>query len=140
MSSRQIQRLCWLVVLVAVPACDKNGLSRVPVRGNVTYDGAPVERGMVTFRPASGSKGPAAGATIIDGEFIIAAEKGPTVGPHEVEIKIASVAKDVARPDEPALALRGNMQFKTFYQHVDVSTGINEFHFSFTPDATPARH
>jgi len=139
-STRQIHRLSWLVILVAVAACKSNNVSRIPVRGNVICDGAPVARGTITFRPASGSKGPAAGTAIVDGEFAVGADRGPTAGPHDVEIKIASFEKGAAKPGEPALAMRGNLLFKSFFQQVDVSSEKNEFHFSLTSEVTPTRH
>ncbi|HEX4414240.1 MAG TPA: hypothetical protein VH107_11470, partial [Lacipirellulaceae bacterium] len=128
------------VALVFVAACKANSIPRVSVRGKVTYDGASVKRGLITFRPAAGSKGPSAGAAIDDGEFAISADKGPTAGPHDVEVKIASFAIDASKPDQPALALRGNMQFKTLSQHVEVTKGPNDFNFSFTTAPTPSRH
>jgi hypothetical protein len=95
---------------------------------------------MITFRPAPGSRGPAAGGAIVDGNFSISADKGPTVGSHDIEIKIASIAKEEAKPEQPALALRGNMKFKSFLQQVDVSSAKNEFHFAFTSEASSGRH
>ena len=140
MTSRQILQMCCLIVLVVVAACKNNSLRRVPVQGNVTCDGAPVKSGMISFRPAPGSKGPAAGTAIVDGEFAISTEKGPTVGPHEVEIKIAIFAEEPSKPNEPALGLRGKLQFKSFLQHADISTERNELHFSLTSEMTPGRH
>jgi hypothetical protein len=135
MLSRPIRRLGWFVILVTALACSSQGLSRVAVRGKVTCDGVPVKRGMITFRPTSELKGPAAGTAIIDGKFVISAEKGPTVGPHEVEIKIAHFVTNDASPDQPALALRGTVQFKTFSQRVTVKTRGNEFDFALSSDS-----
>src|ERR1700733_13204300 len=100
MSSRRSQQICWLIALVFVAACKANSIPRIPVRGKVTYDGAPVKRGLVTFRPASGSKAPSAGAASEEGEFSISADKGPTAGPHDVEVKIATFANDASKPDQ----------------------------------------
>ena len=81
---RRLSRLIWILILVTVPACrDDDGLRRVEVRGRVIYQGAPVQRGLITFRPANGSKGPAAGTGIVDGRFLIPAEKGPIAGPPD---------------------------------------------------------
>src|SRR5438046_1495605 len=108
-------RSYWIVILLPFAACHYNeGLQRVAVRGNVTYDGAPVKHGMITFRPVPGSNGPSAGTAIIDGKFQLTIEKGPTVGPHDVEIKIADLEKVTTKSDEPALVLRGAIHFKSF--------------------------
>lgn len=140
MSSRQIPRLGWIITFVTIAACTNSKLNRLPVRGRVNYDGAPAKRGMITFRPASKSKGPATGTAIIDGEFAIAADKGPTPGPHDVEVKIANVTSDPPKSDQPALASKGNIQFKSFSEHVDISHEKTEFNFSYSSAPPPGRH
>jgi hypothetical protein len=135
---RRLNRLFWVIVLICVAACRQDdGMRRVEVRGSVTYQDAPVERGLITFRPAKGSKGPAAGAAIVAGKFLIPAEKGPFAGPAEVEVKIVSVDADLAKSGEPALSKRGPGQMKSFSQRVEVAKGVNEFEFSF-PNNEPA--
>jgi hypothetical protein len=134
---RRLSRLIWIAVLIAVPACrDDDGLGRVEVRGRVTYQDAPVQRGLITFRPAKGSKGPAAGTGIIDGKFLITAEKGPIAGPCEVEVKIVNVDSASVKSEEPALMKRDPGQLKSFSQQVEVTKGVNEFEFSF-PNSEP---
>ena len=134
----RLSRFLWVAVLVSVAACRQgDGLQRVEVHGNVMVQAAPVARGLITFRPAMGSKGPAAGTAIVDGKFLIPAEQGPVAGPAEVEVNIVSVEKDVAKSEELALAKRGGGQLKTFSQRVDVKQGVNEFEFSF-PNGQPA--
>ncbi|HEY4233793.1 MAG TPA: hypothetical protein VGM76_10225 [Lacipirellulaceae bacterium] len=134
----RLSRLIWITVLVLAPACrDDNGLGRVEVRGRVTYQGAPLQRGLITFRPASGSRGPAAGTGIVDGKFLIPAEQGPIAGPHEVEVKIVIVDNDLVKSGEPVLLKRSPGKLKSFAQRVEVTKGVNEFEFSF-PNSQPA--
>ena len=134
---RCLRRLIWMAILVSVPACrDGDRLGRVEVRGTVAYQGAPVERGLITFRPAKGAKGPAAGGGIVAGKFLIPAEQGPIAGPAEVEVRIATVDGDAANSGEPAAFQRGSAQMKSFSQRVEVSKGVNEFEFSF-PNSQP---
>ena len=122
--------------LATLSACGRNNnLHRVEVKGSATYEGAPIERGLITFRPAPGSQGPAAGTGIVDGKFSIPVERGPTIGPHEVEVKIVSVAPSSATPGESALNNRTPPQLKTFSQQVEVTDGINDFQLSFPPKA-----
>jgi hypothetical protein len=129
---RRLNRLFWVTVLICVAACRNDaGMRRVEVRGKVTYQDAPVERGLITFRPAKGSKGPAAGAGIVAGKFLIPAENGPFAGPAEVEVKIVSVEADLVKSEEPVLAKRGGGQLISFSQRVEVKKGVNEFEFSF---------
>jgi hypothetical protein len=134
-----LNRLFWLTVLISVSACrNDDGRRRVEVRGKVTYQDAPVERGLITFRPASGSRGPAAGTGIVDGKFLIPAEKGPIAGPYEVEVKIVNAVHDSMKSGEPALSKRGAEQLKSFSQRVEVTKGVNEFGFSFPDNQSAA--
>ena len=87
---------------------------------------------MIVFRPANKSKGPAAGTAIIDGKFLLTADKGPTAGPHEVELKIVDAPEATAESNEAARAMHRAGQLKSFSQQVEVKTGLNEFEFSFT--------
>jgi hypothetical protein len=134
-----LQHLVAIAMLVPVAGCrNGNELQRVEVQGKVTYQGAPVEKGLITFRPASGSSGPAAGTGIIDGKFLIPAEKGPVAGPHEVEIKIIEHGGDAVSSPQSGLAARGQLQMKSFSQRVEVSSGANTLEFFLPP--TPADH
>jgi hypothetical protein len=134
----RLNRLFWVTVLISMSACrDGDGLKRVEVRGTVTYQNAPVERGLITFRPAKGSRGLAAGTGIVDGKFLIPAEKGPIAGPHEVEVKFVNADNDSVNSGEPALSKRGPGQLKSFSQRVEITKGVNEFEFSF-PNSQPA--
>jgi hypothetical protein len=129
---RRLSRLIWILILVTVPACrDDDDLGRVEVRGRVIYQGAPVQRGLITFRPPTGSKGPAAGTGIVDGKFLIPAEKGPIAGHQMVEVKIVSVDSNSVKTEEPALTKRDPGPLKSFSQQVEVTKGVNEFEFSF---------
>jgi len=71
------------------------------IEGNVTYDGQPVERGSITFEPASGT-GPSAGGAIQNGRYEIVAEG---VTPGEMIVRISAVRstgkKIEAGPPEP---------------------------------------
>jgi hypothetical protein len=94
---------------------------------------------MIVFRPANKSKGPAAGTAIVDGKFLLTADKGPTAGPHEVELKIVDVPEGSATINESAWAIQRAGRLKSFSQHVEIKSGhFNEFEFSFaaTPTAT----
>jgi hypothetical protein len=128
---RHLQHAIVIATLVSIAACrNNNGLERVEVQGKVTYQGAPVEKGLITFRTASGSSGPVAGTGIVKGKFLIPVEKGPIAGPHEVEIKIIEHGGDSAKSTQPDLAMRGQLQMKTFSQRVEVSSGPNSLEFA----------
>ena len=122
------------LLVLTFSACGRgDGLHRVEVHGSATFEGVPIERGLITFRPAPGSKGPAAGTGIVAGKFSIPTERGPTIGPHEVEVKIVSVASNPETPGDSAQNNRTPPQLKTFSQQVEVADGVNNFNFSFPP-------
>lgn len=74
---RRTRRFVWqgalLAGLVAFAGCgpDSNDPRSFHVHGMVTFDGAPVPRGGVTFEPdgSQGNSGPQGFAEIIDGKF-----------------------------------------------------------------------
>lgn len=94
--SEQQSALASLLVFVVVgagavtwcnSAASSHGPRRAAVKGFVTFDGAPVENGVILLKPAAGTQGPAAGAELSGGAFSIAAAAGPVVGRYRVEIK-----------------------------------------------------
>ena len=78
-----------LLLLTALFGCGggASGPPRATVKGNVTFDGAPVEDGSIVFLPATGTKGPASGGTIRNGAYEIAKDAGPVPGKYRVEIR-----------------------------------------------------
>lgn len=83
----QVAGLSCLLILSGLIGCgSKPGLERSAVSGKVTFDGKPVENGLIAFIPSGETKGPSAGAAIKNGEYTIPKEIGPTPGPHRVEI------------------------------------------------------
>jgi len=71
------------------------------IEGNVTFDGQPVERGSITFEPASGT-GPSAGGTVQNGRYEIDMA-GVISGEMIVRISaVRSTGKKIAAgPPEP---------------------------------------
>src|SRR5262245_12349740 len=78
----------WVAVLIvsSVPllfsSCNGD-LGRYPVKGEVRFDGGPVDKGAIVFRPV-GSNAVKTGERIVDGRYEIPAEKGPPLGKHKV--------------------------------------------------------
>jgi hypothetical protein len=54
--------------LCALVATGCGGHSTGTVSGNVTYDGQPLKKGIVTFSPADG-RGPSAGGAVSEGQY-----------------------------------------------------------------------
>jgi len=66
---------------------ERNSVSRLPIKGTVSFNTGEKLRGAVTFIPAEGHNGPAATTAIIDGQYQFNATNGPTPGPHRVIVK-----------------------------------------------------
>jgi hypothetical protein len=66
--------------------CGREGLERVVVGGNVTYQGEPVAVGKIRFFPAEDTMAPMSGAFIVDGKYEARTKGGVPVGSHTVEI------------------------------------------------------
>ena len=81
----------WLLCLCAVTGCltlagcgRGDGLDRREVRGSVTLDGEPIEKGHITLFPLGA--GPVASGTVERGGFWIGESDGPIPGEYRVEI------------------------------------------------------
>ena len=68
-------------ILLAAGGCDPaTGPERIAVVGSVTTEsGGPVD-GMISFLPESGTRGPAATASLIGGDFTFDRKTGPVAG------------------------------------------------------------
>ena len=82
-TSRAAMLLTALVVLAICPAC--GGPGRIPVQGEVTFDGKAVEEGTISFEPAEG-KGSSTGGKIVSGKYELIGDAAPLPGKKVVRI------------------------------------------------------
>ena len=100
----QPPRAPWIVGAILVSAfacfsgCSRDD-SRLAVEGEVTIDGKPLPDGKISFMPLPGTASPTAGATITNGKFTIARDKGVRPGAFRVEIKALRTTGKKARDD-----------------------------------------
>jgi hypothetical protein len=59
---------------------------RVVLRGDVTFDGKPVQIGTIRFAPIEGAQGSVTIAPIEDGKYVADSHEGVPYGTHRVEI------------------------------------------------------
>jgi hypothetical protein len=140
-ASRLARFLC-AVVLIAMSGCGHGG--RMPVEGTVTLDGQPLEKGAIRLIPLSGTKGPTAGADIVDGKFVIVPAGGPFVGKFQVQISaVRFTGQKVLDPrsnamiDEYAQYLPARYNSESKLQKEVTSSGPNQFEFALTSDKGP---
>jgi hypothetical protein len=89
---RHVDSLSWRAGIAAVAAalvvctgCG-SGSDRLPISGEVTLDGTPLDSGAIRFTSMGGEKVLATGAVVQNGEFAIPADKGLPPGTYHLEI------------------------------------------------------
>src|SRR4051794_2164808 len=93
-----------LVLVLAGCGGGTGGLPRPAVAGEGTLDGKPLDSARITFMPAGGGEGTAAGGEITGGEYSISRDDGPTPGSYDVRITTiskATVSDLSAMPGDP---------------------------------------
>lgn len=99
-SAKAIMAGVVLAIGLATSGCGKDTGGRVPVAGEVTLDGMPLDKGTIEFHPTSGSG--FTGGVISDGKFEIPAEKGALPGEYVVKIyATGELLEPEVDPDEP---------------------------------------
>jgi hypothetical protein len=86
----------WVVLIIS--GCGPKS-TRLGVEGRVTFDGAPVPEGKISFIPLPGTSSPTAGATIKDGDFKVPRDKGVRPGKFRVEIRAIRDSGKTMRDD-----------------------------------------
>ncbi len=80
-----MQAICGAIALACLPffGCSRE---EIAVRGRVTADSRPVDRGTITFLRADGI-GPAVGSVVQKGEFDLGKQKGLTSGDYRATLE-----------------------------------------------------
>ncbi len=87
----------------ALVGCSGAVVEKAEVEGTVTYNGNPVETGMIRFLPKDGTVGPMAAGAISFGKYKVTAIGGVPIGKHKVEIE-AWVERPDLRPANVPMA------------------------------------
>lgn len=84
-----------------LPGCgEPDPFDRVGVSGAVTFAGAPIPSGDISFVPLQ--DGPSIRGTIADGTYAIPRDEGPTAGPYRVEVySIRPTGRRIPDGDNP---------------------------------------
>ncbi|MBI1347798.1 hypothetical protein GC163_16100 [bacterium] len=100
-------RLLLLTSLICLGCGGTQSVPRAAVRGEVTWNGEPVETGVVLFVPEANTPDSATSpvpAKIAQGRFELTEEEGPPVGTHRIEIRASR--KTGKRTPEPTPAMK----------------------------------
>jgi hypothetical protein len=87
-----------LCATAALGGCGQES-TRLAVEGQVTFNGAPLPDGKISFTPLAGTSSPTAGATIRDGNFAVPRDKGLRPGSFRVEIRAVRATGKTMRDD-----------------------------------------
>lgn len=113
---------------------------RYQVEGNVTIDGAPLQKGLISFIPLAPTAGPKVSGVVTHGKYFIEADSGPCQGkflvkietmPHEIEALAAGkapwAAAHQANEQRPTIAPKYNQ--KSQLQVEVLPSDENRFNF-----------
>lgn len=100
---RRIPTLSAFVALSLFVGCGGDPYERIVVTGNVTFDGEPIQDGMIRFIPTTQTPTPPNGGYIKDGKYKIGTRGGVAVGEYKVVIEAFRGASST--PDQPVSAV-----------------------------------
>lgn len=104
------------VVCMLFSGCGEDGPERTIVSGTVTFNGHPIEMGLIRFVPARQTAAPVSGAEIRNGCYSVTKWGGVPVGTHRIEV-IAHRArhqKGGAEPPSPVLNASGGQPMEQY--------------------------
>lgn len=126
----------WLFVII-LAGCGAAYPGRVEVSGSVSYDGEPIEDGLIRFIPEGATRGSIAQGKIIDGQYHIDHLGGVAVGTNRVEIR--AYDPKVPEPMGPGIPPREQLLPERFNKEselittVENSRSVIELNFDLRP-------
>ena len=92
--------LCLIALCLAGCGDAGDGLARLPLSGQVKFDGRSDLSGRIRFAPAKGATGPVASTEVKDGGYQFTRDNGPVAGAHQVVLELA--VEDPSAESNPA--------------------------------------
>lgn len=130
-----------IVVAIALAggcADEADPYGRLALSGKVTFEGQPLDQGLIDFLPAESPGGAGARARVRDGKYSIPSHEGVVPGAYRVVITSAEPVMSETPDGSPghALPLPGKErippEFNTESQHTIEATTYGDNHFDFT--------
>ena len=133
-------RLLYIAAIVSCAGCadPDDPYGRLALSGTITFEGQPLDEGLIDFLPAESGRGAGARAMIRDGRYTIPSHQGVTPGTYRVVITSAEPIMSQPTDGTPAKALplpgkeRIPPEFNTESQHTIEATAGDENSFDFT--------
>ena len=101
---------------------------RATVRGSVTFDGVPLDAGVIALVPEPGSSGLAAGGVIESGSYSIASD-GPLPGKYMVQITASRKTGQMVEQTEQYIPAK---YYKNTELIVEIESGSNRCDFELS--------
>ncbi|MFI4875314.1 MAG: hypothetical protein ACIALR_08250 [Blastopirellula sp. JB062] len=79
--------LVAFISLMALGCGSSGDPNMVPIRGSVSYQGAPVDDGVVRFVPSAGVKAPVRVAQVVDGAYELDGRFALSPGTYQIQIE-----------------------------------------------------
>ena len=106
---------------------------RVAVQGTLSVDGDPISEGIISFLPASRTKGPSSSGRIENGMFHIDPDMGPGVGEYRLIVQVGNLYGASPAPSDQASPSTQTIAGQRFERSVSTqSSGENHFSFDFS--------
>lgn len=136
------------VILICCLGCGgSSGPERANVSGQVTFNGQPVEKGVIAFVPDGSTVGPTSGAIIENGRYRTQSGGGPVLGSHRVEIvahrpgkkiEVAGIGGAATGPSAAGAVQETEMYIPPEYNAksmltVSIKSGTNTHDFALEP-------
>ena len=101
---------------------------RATVRGSVTFDGVPLDAGVIALVPEPGSSGSAAGGEIESGSYSISSD-GPLPGKYMVQITASRKTGQMVEQTEQYIPAKYNKNTELI---VEIESGSNRCDFELS--------
>ncbi len=130
--------MLFLIATISSAGC--GDATKARLKGNVTFDGRPIEEGSISFLPADGTDSRKASAAVLNGVYDIPADRAPTPGKFKIEIswmrktgnKIASADPGMGAADETKEAIPAKYNRDSTLVR-DLVAGENKLDFKLDP-------
>lgn len=135
--SRLLTPVCWaLCLIVSLAGCSGNDVVRASVEGTVSFDGKPIESGMVLFIPQPGVVGPPVQVMIENGKFSSSRSTGPTVGLNAVQFiavrKTGRILKIEGQESAEEIQYLPKKYNDASKEVTEIKSGTNRFSYELT--------
>jgi hypothetical protein len=124
---------CSLCLTGVLAGCSGSEVVRASVEGTVSFDGQPVESGMILFIPQPGVVGPPVQVMIEKGKYASPKSTGPTVGLNAVQLiavrKTGRILKIEGQDSAEEVQYLPKKYNEASKEMAEIKPGVNQFNY-----------